>query len=166
MCYYGIKSCACFLYIFFLYSLIVACAYVSAFRLPHSSSSLSVSRRILTVWYTCIVCMCTILFVHETIGFTPHTSNAYKLLIPFAWHYSHVFLCQRTDMSYGCCCVWRFCYVASYEWWVWVHTIRSVKLANISVCAKYRYFFRLQQIFFVLIRFSNVARRSSIRLFR
>lgn len=36
--------------------------------------------------------------------------------------------------------IYRLCYVSQQlRWWVWVHTICSVKLANTSVCAKYRY---------------------------
>lgn len=81
-------------------------------------------------WYTCIVC--TILFIFETIGFTPHTTAMRSTQVEI----------YTVLSEFTCVVCVQFCFVTCINgekesvWrWVWVHTIRSVKLAITSVCA-------------------------------
>lgn len=92
------------------------------------SSSTQVFFFILTV-DTRVSCG-TILFGHKTIGCAGSVIEQYTFDARNIQVESTFFL--NSHVLYRKICL-RACYVVSTFWWVWVHTIRSVKLINTSV---------------------------------
>lgn len=170
MCYYnGMKSCACYIYFFILIDRrVCSCIGISGTALklfsPFFCSHLS-WWCLIHVYRMCVrYCLCS-----KQLASPRHTSNAYKLLIPFVWYYSHVFSIpvNRIYLT-GSFFLVRCCYVALSRKNDGCECIRyaQLNLQTYPYAISTAIFFPVFNIFFVLIYFFFCVSlfRSSIRL--